>query len=264
MAGSAFIAVLLITSLTVAWRIRQQSVQAVAVYRLAEPPVSAEEARTLLHEAKLCLERRAHILRKSHKVSRVTVSIQNDDRVVVNFATLDDPRVFARKLMRLGLLELRLVEPYMAAPDSEDEPPGYVWLTLSTWQFRTKPAELVLENERLLVKRQPELTIRKLGKAKVTRVMPRPPIFALDIEFTPEDAVAFERTTARCLNQRLAAVVDNEVLTAPEVDGVISGGRVRIVPFRDHEEANRIAALLQCGALPAPLEMESFHTGTPR
>ena len=260
-----FAGAVIATSLLMGYHLRSRALRAVVVCRLAEPPTSPAELAALIEQSVSALKDRAKILRKDFKVSRAEVTPGSDGAIRVSFSTLGDATEFAKQLMRYGMLELRLVEPYMAPPEGQngEAPAGYEWLTFSTWQVQEKPAKLVFEQERLLIKRQPELSIRRVKEASYRRVMTRPPVFALEVQFNDDDSKAFAETTSRCLNQRLAAVMDGDVLTAPEVDAVIEGGKVRVVPFRDADEVGRIARVLSCGALPTHLSIESIETSGP-
>ena len=63
-------------------------------------------------------------------------------------------------------------------------------------------------------------------------------------------------TTANAPTKRQVAIVlDNEVVSAPAVQSVISGGRTQISGDFDSQEANDLANMLQVGKLPADIDI---------
>ena len=85
------------------------------------------------------------------------------------------------------------------------------------------------------------------------------------LEFDSEGASLFEEGTRRAYNQdvtpaidgieanQIAIVLDNEVITHPDVQNVISGGSCEITGGYTKEEASTTAALIRGGALPVEL-----------
>lgn len=95
--------------------------------------------------------------------------------------------------------------------------------------------------------------------------------YAVDLEFKSEGAKAFEEATKKALsgtvnatiqdgtgnpisNKSIVILLDNQIISYPEVNEVISGGRCEITGNFSKEEATQLAALIRGGALPAPLE----------
>jgi preprotein translocase subunit SecD len=66
--------------------------------------------------------------------------------------------------------------------------------------------------------------------------------------------------TKNHVNERLAIVLDNEVISAPNIETPILGGSGVITGGFSSEEANELAMLLRSGALPAPLEVLEERT----
>jgi preprotein translocase subunit SecD len=77
----------------------------------------------------------------------------------------------------------------------------------------------------------------------------------VNIRFDAEGADAFARLTAENVGERIAIVIDGEVLTAPIVREPISGGRVQISGNFTGEEANGLAVALAGGQLPVPFRL---------
>ena len=78
-----------------------------------------------------------------------------------------------------------------------------------------------------------------------------PPV-AVAIEFTSEGGLLFEQVTQEFLNQPLAIYLDEELISAPLVNEVITGGSSTISGL-DVGEARSLAIQLNAGALPVPL-----------
>ena len=82
---------------------------------------------------------------------------------------------------------------------------------------------------------------------------------SVNIAFTAAGSKAFESFTAAHVRQRLAIVLDGEVLSAPLIMERISGGRAQINlgsggPHRKRlAEADRLAVILRTSSLPTPL-----------
>lgn len=94
--------------------------------------------------------------------------------------------------------------------------------------------------------------------------------YAVSLELKKDGAKAFEEATEKAMTGNLTATVkdesgntvsnkaivielDNEVISAPTVQSVISGGKCEITGDFTKEEATELAALIRGGALPAPL-----------
>jgi protein-export membrane protein SecD len=76
-------------------------------------------------------------------------------------------------------------------------------------------------------------------------------------ELNPEWARLFSDYTASHVGQRLAIVLDKEVLSCPEISEQIRSGAGRISGDFTMEEADALAIKLRYGALPIPLRIES-------
>ncbi|MFA5088342.1 MAG: protein translocase subunit SecD [Candidatus Omnitrophota bacterium] len=70
----------------------------------------------------------------------------------------------------------------------------------------------------------------------------------------------FARLTQEHVNERLAIVVDDIVLSAPNINEPILSGRGEITGNFTFEEASRLALQLRSGALPAPMYIEEERT----
>lgn len=77
----------------------------------------------------------------------------------------------------------------------------------------------------------------------------------INLEFDEEGAVLFEQATRDNVGKPLMIVLDQEVISAPNVNTAISGGKAIIEGSFTTEEANNLAMLLRSGALPVSFQM---------
>jgi protein-export membrane protein SecD len=82
----------------------------------------------------------------------------------------------------------------------------------------------------------------------------------VSFRFNNKGGQKFGRITMRNVNKRFAIVLDNEVLSAPNINEPIMGGSGIITGGFKLEEANQLALLLRSGALPAPLKIVEERT----
>ncbi|MEX1061820.1 MAG: protein translocase subunit SecD [Patescibacteria group bacterium] len=98
------------------------------------------------------------------------------------------------------------------------------------------------------------LTGRDLTRASVTfdQTTGSPQIA---LQFSSDGAEKFSEITARNVGKPLAIFLDDALLTAPVVQGEISGGQAVITGTFSLKEAQQIAAQLNAGALPTPIKV---------
>ncbi|TAJ69540.1 MAG: protein translocase subunit SecD [Phenylobacterium sp.] len=70
----------------------------------------------------------------------------------------------------------------------------------------------------------------------------------------------FADATAQNVGKRFAIVLDNKVISAPNINEPINGGSGQISGNFTTESANNLAILLRAGALPAPLTIQEQQT----
>jgi SecD/SecF fusion protein len=81
---------------------------------------------------------------------------------------------------------------------------------------------------------------------------------AISMSMNANGAKKWRRITGENIGRRVAIVLDNYVLTAPNVQTEISGGNSEITGNFSIEEARDLANLLKAGALPAPTRIAEF------
>ncbi|MEA3147709.1 MAG: SecD/SecF fusion protein, partial [Verrucomicrobiota bacterium] len=127
-------------------------------------------------------------------------------------------------------------------------PPGYVVLT-SLERRNGMP-------EKLLVKRRPELTGQDVSGAR--------PVFEqrgyeVSLRLTRAGAEQFRRVTRDNINNRLAIVLDNEVVSAPNIQSEIPNGEAVITGNFSAEEAKNLASVME-NPLQTPVAIDETRT----
>ena len=78
--------------------------------------------------------------------------------------------------------------------------------------------------------------------------------YVVNLTLTDEGAEIFAQMTEEYLNQQLSIVFDDEVISAPTVQSVISGGECQITGMESYEDAEQLASLIRVGSLSVELE----------
>ena len=78
--------------------------------------------------------------------------------------------------------------------------------------------------------------------------------------FDTRGALVFADITSKNVNRRFAIVLDNQVITAPNILQPITGGTGQISGNFTTQSANDLAVLLRAGALPASLDIVEERT----
>lgn len=80
------------------------------------------------------------------------------------------------------------------------------------------------------------------------------------IEFNDDGAKKFEEITGRNVGQPIAIYLDDKVVSAPNVNEKIAGGKAQITGKFTFDEAKALAIQLNAGALPAPISLTEQRT----
>ncbi len=83
---------------------------------------------------------------------------------------------------------------------------------------------------------------------------------SVSIEFTDDGSKKFEDITGRIVGSPLAIILDNAVISAPQVNEKIIGGKAQITGSFTVEEANKLEVQLNAGALPVPVKLVEEKT----
>ncbi len=156
----------------------------------------------------------------------------------------------------LKSLDLAALKTFLAHPPPERAPPPDRTFLIERTSRETDEDQVVFRT--YLVEPDALLSDRDIADAEVTwdARTGRPEVM---LTFTAAAAVRLEELTAANVGRRLAIILDNEINSAPVIEGRIAGGRARITlggfypPAQLRQEARDLAAVLLCGSLPLPL-----------
>ena len=173
-----------------------------------------------------------------------TIQREGIDRILVEVPGLGDPRRLLEILGRTARLEFRMVDTSMGAEDA--------------LQGRAPPdSEVLYETEGN--QKVPILIFKQalVEGADLTDAQPAPdprtgePV--VNFKFNITGARKFGTATQENVGRRFAIVLDNEVISAPQIREPIIGGSGQISGNFTFESATNLAILLRAGALPAKL-----------
>ena len=82
----------------------------------------------------------------------------------------------------------------------------------------------------------------------------------ISFAFNSQGARRFAETTSQNIGKPFAIVIDKRVISAPVINGAITGGSGQITGNFTEDSAHDLALLLRSGALPAPLNVVEQHT----
>ena len=186
-------------------------------------------------------------------VAEPLIQPAGENRVLVQLPGLSEADNLAAKenIQKAAFLEFRMVDPDMQEHlQSGLIPPGY-----EVKQEKRHGQEGNERYEEIIVRKTPErgLTGKYVSGAHVTRdpLTGRPEIaFTLDTE----GAQIFADVTRQNVGQRLAIMLDGEVVSAPNINGVIPSGSGQITGSFSEKEAFELATALQ-NPLQTPLRI---------
>jgi preprotein translocase subunit SecD len=178
-----------------------------------------------------------------------TIVQQGKDRIVVEAPGESDPERLKNVIGQTAKLTFQMVDDTVTPEDmaSGRVPPGSVILQSDERQ----ETQLALKR-RILVAGE-MLVSASPGFDQFNRP-------SINFRFNGQGARRFADATAQNVGKRFAIVLDNKVISAPNIQEPITGGSGQITGNFTLQEANDLALLLRSGALPAPLKVEEQRT----
>lgn len=175
---------------------------------------------------------------------------QGQDRVLVQVPGFGDSARLKELISQTARLTFHMVYPSMSADQARLNglPPGTM-IVPSADGFDELLYEDVAIGGESLVDAQPSFD--QNGQSVVS------------FRFNTQGAVVFGDITAKNIGRRFAIVLDDQVITAPVIQSVISGGSGQISGSFDPQTASDLAVLLRAGALPATLDVVEERTVGP-
>ena len=185
-----------------------------------------------------------------------TIIRQGDTRIVVQVPGLEDPEALKSLLGQTAQLEFKLVD-LNALPENVQAgiaPAGSEVFPYAPGTPQEGQFEAV---RRLGGIRGDSLTGAQAG------VDPNNNQNVVNITFDAQGGAKFAKLTTENVNKPFAIILDGEVLSAPNIEGPIIGGRAQISGSFTPESANELAIALRSGALPVPLAVVEERTVGP-
>jgi preprotein translocase subunit SecD len=178
----------------------------------------------------------------------ITVINQGDRRIFVQVPGVEDPEALKQLIGQTARLEFKLVD-LNADPNQ-------------VAQGRAPPGSQVLPmadgNGAIAVQRRVMVSGDQLVKA--TQGFDQDGRAIVDISFNTAGARRFGRVTQENVNKPFAIILDDKVLSAPNINEPILGGRAQISGSFTVESANQLAVSLASGKLPVKLNVVEERT----
>ncbi|MSO98109.1 MAG: protein translocase subunit SecD [Rhodospirillaceae bacterium] len=172
--------------------------------------------------------------------SEPSIQRQGTDRIIVELPGVDDPERIKALIGQTAKLNFHLLEPNVGiGTDARNLPPGTLLLSGGKDDPQMYP-----------VQRRVEVSGERLVDAQPTFQDGAP---VVNFRFDTAGGRRFGAVTSAHVGQRLAIVLDNKVISAPNIQGPITGGSGIITGGFSVQAAQDLALLLRAGALPAPL-----------
>lgn len=184
-----------------------------------------------LESAKNIVENRVNALGVAEPVIQ-TAKKGNQYRLIVELAGLSDVEQAIALVKKTAHLEFKILK--------SDAPPEATFAALPDFYESAG------------------LTGRELKRAQAQPSQdPQSPGYVVALEFNQDGAVKFEEITRDNLGKPVAISLDDQIISAPTVNAIISDGNAIITGNFTSQEARQLAIELNAGALPAPLKVES-------
>ncbi len=174
------------------------------------------------------------------------IQSQGSNRIVVQLPGLQNPEYVKTLLGKTAKMSFHLVDSTARASDAKRG--------LMGGKYKLAYGEM---GESYVITRKPVVGGENLTDAQ--------PSFqegqaVVSFKFNAQGGKKFGEVTKNNIGERLAIVLDNEVISAPTIQSAIMGGSGVITGNFTTESANNLALLLRSGALPAPLEVLEERT----
>ncbi len=177
----------------------------------------------------------------------VTVINEGTDRILVQVPGVEDPEALKKLIGQTARLEFKLVDqtadPAQVAQGRA--PPGSQVLPLVDGGAIAVKRRIMVSGDQLIDAKQ---SFDQDGRAIVS------------IKFNAAGAKRFGRTTQENVNKPFAIILDDKVLSAPNINEPILGGQAQIMGNFTVESASQLAIALASGKLPVKLNVIEERT----
>lgn len=178
---------------------------------------------------------------------------QGDDRILVQVPGLQDPDRLKDILGQTAKLTFQMVDSTMPVQDAiEGRPPAGSVVMYST----DDPPEAYLIETRVIVSGENLVDAQATFDQRTSEPV-------VSFRFDNRGATLFGQATQQNVGKLFAIILDNQVISAPQIREPILGGTGQISGNFTVEGANDLAVLLRAGALPATLTIIEERTVGP-
>jgi SecD/SecF fusion protein len=186
-------------------------------------------------------------------VAEALIARQGQNRILVQLPGVEDPARIKDLLGKTARMTFHLLDE-TANPMAATPPPGVMFLAAE----RAVPGQ----PERFAVRRRVEVDGANLTDARAGQDN-RNGEWVVNFTFDSVGTRRFAEVTRQNVGRPFAIVLDEKVITAPNIREPITGGRGQISGSFTARTANELAVLLRAGALPAPLTVVEERTVGP-
>ncbi|TIM89472.1 MAG: protein translocase subunit SecDF [Mesorhizobium sp.] len=191
--------------------------------------------------------------RTSTALSQSIVQRQGDDRILVQVPGLQDPQRLKEILGQTAKLTFQMVDQSMPVQDAlKGRPPAGSSVLYSQ---DDPPVPYLIEN-RVIVSGENLVDAQATYNSQTNEPV-------VSFRFDSKGATRFGQATAQNVGKLFAIVLDNQVISAPQIREPILGGTGQISGNFTPQSANDLAVLLRAGALPATLTVIEERTVGP-
>lgn len=229
------------------------------VYEADVSGIDAQEVPELMEVLRAVIERRVNVFGVSEPVVQVERSSRvaevQSERLIIELPGVADVEEAVREIGETPLLEFKLVDTARAAEIQASMQESLGVSPEVALQAIQNVEDMYMDTG---------LTGRYLRNAEVLfgqsngGGLSNEPVIA--ITFDEEGATLFEKITRENTGKQLAIFLDGEVISAPQINEPISGGRAIISGGFTLESARELKDNLNFGALPMPIHLVSTQT----
>lgn len=179
-----------------------------------------------------------------------SITRQGTNRIVIEAPGESDPEKLKDVIGKTAKLTFQMVDDTVTPEDAQAGriPPGDELL----------PADEVYDKNGVVVRRRALVSGEMLSNASLGFDQNNNP--AIQFRFNGVGARRFAEATSQNVGKRFAIVLDNRVISAPNIEEPITGGSGQITGNFTQDSANNLALLLRSGALPAPMNVVQQST----
>ncbi len=181
-----------------------------------------------------------------------TIQQQGDTRIIVQVPGLQNPQALKDLLGKTAKLEFKLVDLNASQQD----------LAQNRAPAGSQVLPMAEGGGRIAVKRSAIITGDMLSDAR-QEFDPQNGLPQVAITFDGQGSRRFARATQENVHKPFAIILDNKVLSAPNINEPILGGRASISGSFTVDSANQLAIALRSGKLSIPLKVIEESTVAP-